>query len=103
MMAPAQIRRLPQDRSTRPRVPLDAPIPPGCIVDTMSPGLTRIDVRTRPDGDLASTVHGKSGIAAVSIGKTPLPAAYVPIVRSFTTRVTASDVPFEIPRVRMVR
>jgi hypothetical protein len=95
---PAQIRRLPHERSTRPNVPVDVVTPDGRVVEVTDSGSTRIDVRTRPDGDLASTVQGGSGSRPVSRDGIGPPGSMVATGWSFTTSVTVSVVPFETPR-----
>ncbi len=72
--------------------------PPGPVVVLTCPGATVIDVRTRPDGDFASTVHGNGGNAAGSIVGWGALGANVPTGCPLTTSVTVNVVPFETPR-----
>jgi hypothetical protein len=94
---PAHIVRRPQERSTRPNVPLCSTAPSGSVVLQTCPDETSIDVRTRPDDDRASTVHGSAGRVATSIVGAGPRGGKSPIGRPFTTRVTVRVVPFEIP------
>jgi len=97
MTSPAQILRDPHERSTRANAPLDSTAPPGRAVVHTSPGSTFMDVRTRPDGDRASTDHGRSGsVAGSTSGLTPC-GSDVATVRPLIRIVTVRVVPFEIP------
>src|SRR5512147_1884626 len=62
------------------------------------PGCTSIVVRTRPEGDFASTVHGNGGNAPTSMVGTGAPGANVAMGRPLTNTVTTRVVPFETPR-----
>src|SRR6185436_8262373 len=97
--SPAQIRRLPQDRSTRAKAPCDSTAPPGRVVDQMSPTPTCIDVSTRPVGDRASTAHGRSGSEARSNVESCPRGFAIATGCPLMTSVTARVVPFEIPRL----
>jgi hypothetical protein len=94
---PAQILSEPHERSTRPTVPVVSTWPSGYVVASTIPGVTSIVVRTRPDGDLASTIHGKGGSAPTSIVGTGPPGANVATCRPFTKTLTVRVVPFETP------
>ena len=63
--SPAQIVRRPHGGRPRDRLARKSrcarPEPPGSIVVWTSPDSTRIDVRTRPDGERTLTVQGRGG------------------------------------------
>jgi hypothetical protein len=67
------------------------------MVLVTDPMATSIVVRTRPDGDRASTFHGKGGRLDGTIVGPGTPGAYLATALPFTNSVTASVVPFEMP------
>jgi hypothetical protein len=79
-------------------VPLVERSAPESVPAATSPELTVIDVSTRPDDDLASTVHGIAGRFTKSIGSSPTPGAAEPTLFPFTNNVTVRVLPFEMPR-----
>jgi hypothetical protein len=95
---PDQMSSRPQERSARAPADWYSRPPLGVIVSRTSPGRTVIEVRTRPRGERASTVHGRNGSSPMGI--TPAaPGGNTPSTFPFTTSVTSMVVPLPISRL----